>query len=150
MELRLTTKHLGEHFTIGELTIDSAPGHSWSIMEDKDRGLNQNMLLPEIERLKVFGETAIPYGRYEVIVSRSKRFKVDLPEILNVKGFGGVRMHVGNYPKDTEGCLLVGKGIDIAHEMITGSKIGFGEVFEMIEAAFKNNQKIFLTKTKGV
>ncbi len=149
MELRLKRNHFADLFTIGELTIDGLP-NKWSVMEDTDRGLTQEMLLPEVSRLKQFGKTAIPYGRYEVVVNRSTRFKVDLPQLLKVKEFGGVRMHVGNFPTDTEGCLLIGKGCDVSKGMITSSKIGFGEVFELIEKAFKNNQKIFITITKNV
>lgn len=65
--------------------------------------------LEDKERLvKVKGETAIPTGKYTVIVTMSPRFKKELPLILNVPEFSGVRIHGGNTEKNTEGCVLVG------------------------------------------
>lgn len=57
---------------------------------------------------KVFGETAIPQGRYQILFTFSPRFKRELPLLVDVKGFSGIRIHAGNFPRDTEGCLLVG------------------------------------------
>lgn len=56
---------------------------------------------------KVFGETAIPAGRYEVIVDMSNRFKRLMPRLLNVPGFEGIRMHGGSTSVDSHGCVLV-------------------------------------------
>lgn len=58
---------------------------------------------------KINNETAIPDGKYEVVMSYSNRFKRVLPLLLNVPYFTGVRIHRGNTDKDTEGCILVGK-----------------------------------------
>lgn len=58
---------------------------------------------------KVQNETCIPYGRYDVRLTVSNRFKKLLPEVLNVAGFSGIRIHAGNTPADTAGCILVGE-----------------------------------------
>jgi hypothetical protein len=81
----------------------------WTL-EDTDRGLHSQMSDEEIKAIKVPHLTAIPYGRYEIIISLSPRFGVEMPELLSVKGFTGIRIHPGNYPRDTDGCILPGQG----------------------------------------
>jgi hypothetical protein len=96
MKLTLKRNFKGADYTIGKLYID---GHYFcDTLEDTVR--------PNGE--KIAGKTAIPAGDYKVIKSYSPRFKKILPEILDVPGFSGVRIHAGNTAKDTDGCLLLG------------------------------------------
>ena len=91
--------------------------------------------------MKIFGQTAIPAGRYEVVVNESAHFHKLLPELVNVPDFEGVRIHSGNKPADTEGCILVGrtKGTNV----INDSHTAFDALFPKIQAAVAR-EKVFI------
>jgi len=116
MILTLIRQEFTETSTIGSLFVNDA--FFCYVLEDKDRGLTQDQSLIVINTKKIFGVTAIPYGTYKVKLSMSNRFKRVLPEILNVKGYEGVRIHRGNTAVDTLGCLIVGfkKGVNTVFE----------------------------------
>ena len=92
--LNLKRTYPKENYTIGELYIEGE--YFCDTLEDTVRDE------------KIAGQTAIPYGKYEIIVNRSPRFKRDLPLLLEVPNFEGIRIHRGNTAKDTSGCILVG------------------------------------------
>ena len=92
---------------------------------------------------KVFGETAIPAGTYKVVISFSPHFKRDLPLLLNVPNYEGVRIHPGNTAADTEGCILVGVTRGIGS--VGSSRIAFEALYSKIEAAWTKHEPIFLT-----
>ena len=71
--------------------------------------------------VKIYGETAIAAGIYKVVVNRSNRFKRDMPLLIDVPMFKGIRIHGGNTHKNTHGCILVAKN-RISDEMIQGSE----------------------------
>lgn len=107
MKLALIRKYKKDKYCIGKLYIDGE--YFCDTLEDKDRGLTDNMTVSEISKIKVKKETAIPTGTYKVTITYSNRFKKNMPLINNVKGFEGIRIHSGNTNKDTEGCILVGQ-----------------------------------------
>lgn len=107
MELKLIRTKSNKDYTEGKLYINGV--YFCDTLEDKDRGLFQTMAVDTIKTIKVYKETCIPYGKYRVVLSMSKRFGKVMPEVLNVKVFTGIRMHPGNTIYDTEGCILVGK-----------------------------------------
>ncbi len=113
------------------------------ILEDKDRGLTQTMPLWRIKLIKIFGKTAIPAGRYQVIVNYSQRFKKDMPLLVNVPGYEGVRIHPGNSEFQTEGCLL--PGTSTSTDWINESVKAFEPLFKKIKDAIASGQKVFIT-----
>lgn len=107
MELKLERLYKKEEYTIGKLYIDNV--YFSDTIEDKDRGLNQNMTEDQIKKIKVYGLTAIPAGRYRITLTYSPKFKRILPYVNDVKGFSGIRMHAMNTALDSLGCIGVGK-----------------------------------------
>ena len=98
MELTLTRTTKRKGCTLGVLAVDGK--EMCDTMEPTWRDLKK-------ER-KVKGCTAIPEGRYPVVITLSPKFGKWLPLLLNVPFFEGIRIHAGNTPDDTEGCILVG------------------------------------------
>ncbi len=107
MLLRVVRTDFTPQSTIGEFFVNGA--FYCYTLEDVDRGLTCDLPLAEIKARKQFAQTAIPTGTYEVVVNWSNRFQKQMPLLLRVPGWEGVRIHSGNYPTQTEGCLLLGK-----------------------------------------
>lgn len=106
MKLELKRHFLGESYTIGSLSIDGKK--FCDTLEDKVRDLNKNGVFDGDEK-KVYAETAIPYGTYDIVVDYSPKFKRELPRLQNVKHFEGILIHRGNTAEDSAGCILVGE-----------------------------------------
>jgi hypothetical protein len=107
MELYLKRIARKPGYTIGKLYIDDL--YFCDTIEDTDRGLRQDMPLSEIKKTKVMHKTAIPAGRYRVIVNMSPSKKRLLPRLLDVPGYEGILIHRGNTENDTSGCIIVGE-----------------------------------------
>lgn len=105
--LRLNRVYRAENYTIGHLYDGSE--YICDTLEDKVRDYNKDGDLLDAGETKIFGETAIPYGRYRVIVVQSPKFKRRLPYLMNVPHFTGILMHRGVTQLHTHGCILVGK-----------------------------------------
>jgi hypothetical protein len=84
------------------------PGFTLGVLYHDDAFLGYTCEDAEREGDKVYGKTAIPRGRYRVTISHSARFGKDMPEVHDVPGFSGVRIHGGNTAADTLGCPLLG------------------------------------------
>ena len=120
-------------YTIGKLYINGE--YFCDTIEDTDRGLTQTMTDAQIKSKKVYGQTAIPTGTYKVIISYSNKFKRQMPLLLNVPGFLGIRIHSGNTEKDTEGCLIVGKNKVVGK--VIESKDTYNKLFSILCEANK-------------
>ena len=107
MKITVKREFFSETETLGSMSIN---GKFFSYtLEDYDRKLKQNQSSSEIAHKKIYGKTAIASGDYRVILSLSNRFGRLMPEVLNVKGFAGIRIHGGNTHENTDGCILVAK-----------------------------------------
>lgn len=102
-------------------------------LEPYDRSIYQTDPSSSIARIKVQDKTCIPYGQYNVTITYSPHFQRDLPLINNVPGFQGVRIHPGNKPSDTEGCILIGEELNI--DWVSNSIKTFDKVYPQIQQA---------------
>lgn len=148
MQLVLRRIAKRDTYTIGKLYIDGE--YFCDTIEDKDRGLKQSLPATVNKAMKKAGATAIPIGRYQVVLNvKSPRFSKKkqydfcngyLPRLLNVPAFDGVLIHIGNTAKDTEGCLLVGRNTKV------GKVLDSGVTFRALYAKLKKAKGyIFIT-----
>jgi len=137
-------------YTIGKLYIDGK--YFCDTVEDTDRGLKQSMSLSQIQKIKVTHKTAIPTGTYNVtlnVVSPRlgvKEFYIKnankgrVPRLLNVPGFEGVLIHVGNTAEDSSGCIIVGKNKEVGK--VLDSRNTFIELYKKLQ---EGSAKISIT-----
>jgi hypothetical protein len=143
MNLLLERTPSGATCTIGDLYIDG----DWFcfILEDVVREVEGQ----PVESWKVKGATAIPAGTYRVQITYSNRFKRDLPLLVGVPGFEGIRIHPGNTDADTEGCLLPGLALGLGGESISRSREAFDALFTKLDEAESASEEIKITITNA-
>jgi hypothetical protein len=136
MELELIRDIYLPTRTLGILSINKA--HECFICEDVVRKPNAT---------KVFGNTAIPAGRYQIIITLSNRFKRELPILLNVPNFEGIRIHSGNHEGHTEGCLLPGKSRNDSG--VLNSVLATNSLILKIKTALDKGNQVWITIKNG-
>lgn len=97
-----------------------------------------NTLEDAVRESKIYGKTAIPCGKYPIDMNTvspkfkdrvwAKPYMGKIPRLVNVPGYTGVLIHVGNTAEDTSGCLLVGKNKEKGR--LTDSTITFMSLME--------------------
>ena len=136
MKLKLIRQPSLAHCTLGQLFVDDQP--QCFTCEDVVREVEG----APVKDWKIAAETAIPRGTYEVIITHSVHFNKELPLLLNVPGFSGVRIHSGNTAADTEGCILVGE--KIVGEAVLESRKAFLDVAMQIQDAIAGGEKVHI------
>ena len=132
-------------YTIGKLYIDGV--YFCDTVEDTDRGLFQGQSLDLIKKIKIPNKTAIPTGTYKLtlnIVSPkySKKAiyqeicKGRVPRLLDVPGYDGVLIHIGNSADDSSGCILVGQN------KVVGKVINSTETFRKLYNKIKGQKDL--------
>lgn len=149
MEILVDRKWKKQSYTISNLVIDG----EWfcNVLEDTDRGLDDQMPESKIKELKKPSITAIPRGTYEITldVTSPKFSKISfykevcngkLPRLLNVKGFECILLHAGNTDKDSEGCLLV--GVNLEKGKVLNSRETFKKLYKLLKDRKTRGEKI--------
>jgi hypothetical protein len=149
--MKLVLKRIAKksNYTIGKLYVNDT--YFCDTLEDKDRGLSDSMTETEIKNKKVYGETAIPTGVYNVTLNvysskfGAKSFYKEvcngyLPRLLNVKGFDGILLHSGNSASDSLGCIILGENKVVGK--VINSQITFKKLFVVLKQAVDKGETL--------
>ena len=146
MELILTRIAKRKVYTIGRLCIRE------QVMDEYLPGTADKYFCDTLEptwrdyehgAYKIKGKSAIPEGRYAVVISYSPKFKQWLPILLGVPKFSGIRIHAGNTAKDTEGCILVGENKEVGK--VINSRKWLYELKQRIVEAKDRGEAVWIT-----
>ncbi len=146
MELILTRIAKRKGYTIGRLAINE------TVDDEYLAGHKQIYFCDTLEPTwrdyahggrKIKGQSAIPEGRYAVVISYSPKMKKWLPILLGVPMFSGIRIHAGNTAKDTEGCILVGQ--NLKKGMVLNSNIWLHRLKQKIIEAKDRGEAVWIT-----
>ena len=150
MELLLTRIAKRKTYTIGRLYIRQ------QVMDEYLPGTEDKYFCDTLEptwrdyehgAYKVKGRSAIPEGRYAVVISYSPKFGAWLPILLGGPEFNrkwqGIRIHAGNCSEDTEGCILVGKNREVGK--VLDSRIWVHRLKQKIVEAKARGEAVWLT-----
>ena len=133
MEMTLTRIAKRKTYTIGRLEIDGT--YVCDTLEPEWRNLKR--------KHKVKGRTAIPEGRYPVVITWSPKFCRWLPLLLHVPLFEGIRIHAGNTVKDTKGCILVGENTEKG--VLSDSRLWVDRLKQRIVDAKERGEGVWIT-----
>lgn len=137
----------------------------WTLSEFFIDGIKKGVGVEDEKRdVKVFGETRIDNGIYEMELVNSPKFSgsyfVDsngylsnvkdarftkphqLIHVKNVKNFENILWHWGNTDLDTHGCYIVGSrfGTSKGREGVFESRIKYLEIYPLIHKIIYNNK----------
>lgn len=142
LTLRRIPMKAGKQYQVGHLYVDGI--YICDTIEDIDRGLTQSMPLSQIQAIKVKNRTAIPRGKYRVLMNRvSPKFSAKayywqfcrgkVPYLVNVPGFEGILIHRGTNQNSTSGCIIVGLNTVVGR--VTSSQACFEKLYKKLLTA---------------
>ena len=140
MEILVHRYDKAEDWTRGILDIDGE--FECYTLEDEER------------EIKVWGDTCIPNGRYKVELRKEGRFHNSyrnkfsfhngMLHVTNVPNFKYILIHIGNFTKDTAGCLLVGEGVNKNGVLVNSTK-AYKKMYQKIIKAFDRGEDVYIT-----
>jgi hypothetical protein len=145
MEIRVIRKVSQTKNTVSDFLVNG--NKLCDCLEDIDRGIKSTDPIEYLNKKIIRNDTAIPYGTYKVIVDYSNRFKCDMPHVLDVPGFEGIRIHKGNTDADTSGCLLL--GTYVKEDFIAHSTEAYLVFIDMLNTTLNKEEEVWLTIERG-
>lgn len=131
MNIRVERQIFSPYSTIGDLFIDGV--HECFTLEPP--WVDSSNIKPR----------AIPEGTYTLSNRFSPKHGRSVPHVENVPGFEEIEIHWGNFPGDTEGCLLVGTTRGPNPDFIGGSKLAFSNLWEKLVPVWDRGEEINIT-----
>ena len=125
------------HATFGELYADGVL--ECETMEQPVREIEDAL----VSNWKIKGDSAIPRGRYRIVINRSQRLKYELPLLLNVPWFEDVRISPNCLEAGTDGWIVV--GTERLEMGLVNSRIAFSELFQDIRDALNAGEQVWVT-----
>lgn len=144
MDVLVIRQNFTDEYTEGRLYINGK--YICDTLEDCDRNLDSSMSEDEIINKKIYGKTAIPTGRYKVIIDYSNKFKKNLIHILEVKCFDGIRCHSLNEASQSLGCIGVGK--KTSNGWISESRKTYSIIHKIVSDAIDSGENVYITIQK--
>lgn len=136
MKLLLERFHNGKTCTLGRLSANGV--YQCYTIEDIVREVENT----PVASWKVYGETAIPRGVYELGYTLSPRMKRFTPELQNVPGYTGIRIHVANWATELLGCIAPGVGLQADNEGVTQSTKAYNALIAKLNPAFQSGEHV--------
>lgn len=141
MELLVNRTTPTQNSTIGSFYVNGA--FESFCLEPVERGLTSTMSLEQIATIKVPDQTAVPTGRYQVTKYYSPKHRAIVPCIVGIPGFSYVEIHIGNFPKDTDACLLL--GTQIGPDEVLNSAVAIDRFYPKFFAALEAGEEVWIT-----
>ena len=156
MNIEVKRIYTNDTYTISHIYADGS--YVCDGLEDCDRMLDSSMPEKEILKIKIKSRTAIPTGKYKVLMdvispkfSKKEYYKKicggKVPRVSDVKGYSGILIHVGNTHTDTAGCLLV--GYNKIKGKVVNSKEAFEKLYRMMKIADSIGETIWINYTRN-
>lgn len=152
MKVNVVRRYNNSKYCIGDLYVDGV----WisNTIEDTDRGLDNSMSVSDIKKKKVYAQTAIPTGTYDLTIDIiSPKFYQKpyyksfcngyVPRVLNVKGFDGILIHKGVNQNSSAGCLIV--GYNTIKGQVTNTQQAFEKLYKLFKQAKNKKEKMTIT-----
>jgi hypothetical protein len=112
--------------------VDFGDSRTFGELYGPDGSFLCHTLEDAVRKLKIYGETAIPSGRYELAITHSPKYGRLMPRLIDVPFFRGVLIHPGNTEKDSEGCILVGDDDPRTKNFLDSSRKAFERIFPIL------------------
>jgi len=128
MKLQVTRHTLTPTSTLGDLYIDGS-------------FFCRTLERPDVEQHGA-GAVCIPLGTYGGSITYFPHMKENAPLLSGTEPRTGIFIHVGNYPKDSEGCILI--GLSQSKDFVGNSKDAFERLMTKL-----NNQPFTIEITTG-